>query len=96
MCFLKDIAKTAFRTCYGHYDHIVMPFRLTNAPATFMDLMNYVFNDFLDKFMNMFIDDDSVHSKSKEEHEEHLRKVLQVLKKVTLCEIQKNVNFGWT
>lgn len=79
MCFLKDIAKTTFHTCYGHYDHIVMPFRLTN----------YVFKDFLDKFMNMFIDDNSVHSKSKEEHEEHLRKVLQVLKKVTLCKIQK-------
>ena len=70
----------AFRIRYGHYEFLVMPFRLTNAPTTFMDLMNRVFRKYLNKFMIVFIDDILMYSQSKEEHEEYLRIVLQTLR----------------
>ena len=70
----------AFRTRYGHYEFVVMPFWLTNSPLVFMCLMNNVLHKYLDKFVVFFIDDILIYSKTKEEHEEHLKIVLQVLR----------------
>ncbi|XP_060962147.1 uncharacterized protein LOC133032280 [Cannabis sativa] len=71
----EDMAKTAFRTRYGHCEFLVMSFGLTNVPTTFMDFMNRVFKDFLDKCVIMFIDDILVYSQLEEEHKHHLRMV---------------------
>ncbi|GKC27628.1 putative reverse transcriptase domain-containing protein, partial [Tanacetum coccineum] len=73
----EDIPKTAFRTRYGHYEFQVMPFSLTNAPAVFMDLMNRVCKPYLDRFVIVFIDDILVYSKSRKEHEGHLKLILR-------------------
>nr|GEX70375.1 RNA-directed DNA polymerase homolog [Tanacetum cinerariifolium] len=75
-----DILKTTFRTCYGNFKFTVIPFGLTNAPAVFMDLMNRVYRPYLDKFVIVFKDDILIYSKTREEHVEHLRLVLELLK----------------
>ncbi|GJV22721.1 putative reverse transcriptase domain-containing protein [Tanacetum coccineum] len=80
----EDTPNTAFRTRYGHYEFQVMPFGLTNAHAVFMDLMNRVCKPCLDKFVIIFIDDILIYSKSKQEHEEHLKLILEFLKKEQL------------
>ncbi|GJX49475.1 retrotransposon protein, putative, ty1-copia subclass [Tanacetum coccineum] len=80
----EDIPKTVFRTRYGHYEFQVMPFGLTNALTVFMDLMNRVCRPYLDKFVIVFIDDILIYSKSKEEHDAHLRLILELLKKKEL------------
>nr|GEZ92780.1 putative reverse transcriptase domain-containing protein [Tanacetum cinerariifolium] len=80
----EDIPKTAFRTRYRHYEFQVMPFGLTNTPAVFMDLMNQVCKPYLDKFMIVFIDDMLIYSKDEKEHKEHLKAILELLKKEEL------------
>jgi hypothetical protein len=72
----QDVPKTAFRTRYGHFEFLVLPFGLTDAPTLFMDLMNRVFQPYLDNFVVVFINDILVYSKSYEEHEQHLRQTL--------------------
>ena len=85
--------KTTFRTQYGHCEFLVMPFRLTNAPTAFMDLMNHVLRPFLDRFVMVIIDDTLVYSKDREDHDTHLRVLLETLRKEQLhakmskCEI---------
>jgi len=92
--------KTTFRTRYGHYEYKVMPFGVTNAPGVFMEYMNRIFHAFLDRFVVVFIDDILIYSKSEEEHAEHLKTVLQVLRekklyaKLSKCEFWlKEVSF---
>jgi hypothetical protein len=93
----EDINKTAFRTRYGHYVFRVVPFGLSNAPPVFMCLMNSVFREYLDKFVIVFLDDILVYSKSEEDHEHHLRMVLQVLRehqlysKLSKCSFYQNI-----
>jgi hypothetical protein len=87
-----DIPKTAFVSRYGLYEFTVMSLGLTNAPAYFMYMMNKVFMEYLDKFVVVFIDDILVYSRNEEEHEGHLRLVLQKLRghklyaKLSKCE----------
>ena len=88
-----DIHKTAFHTKYDHYEFVVMPFGLTNAPANFMCMMNNIFSKYIDKFVLVFIDDILVYSKIKEEHEEHLCKVLTVLQEQQLYAIFSTCDF---
>ena len=80
----SDVPKTTFKTRYRHYEFLVMPFGLTNAPAVFMDLMNRIFRPYLDRFVVVFIDDILVYSRDEEEHAEHLRIVLQILREKQL------------
>ncbi|GJS98719.1 reverse transcriptase domain-containing protein [Tanacetum coccineum] len=80
----EDIPKTTFRTRYRHYEFHVIPFGLTNTPAVFIDLMNLVCKPYLDKFVIVFIDDILIYSHNKEEHADHLRIILELLKKEKL------------
>ncbi|GJS94968.1 putative reverse transcriptase domain-containing protein [Tanacetum coccineum] len=89
----EDIPIIAFRTRYGNVEFQVMPFGLTNAPAVFINLMNRVCKPYLDKFVIVFIDDILIYSKSKEDHEEHLKIILGLLKKEKLYAKFSKYNF---
>nr|GEZ02533.1 hypothetical protein [Tanacetum cinerariifolium] len=80
----EDSPKTAFKTWYGHYEFQVMPFGLTNVPAVLMDLMSRMCKPYLDKFVIVFINDILIYSRNKEEHEDYLRIILELLKKEKL------------
>ena len=81
----EDVTKSAFRTRSRHFEFLIMPFGLTNGPTTFMDLMIQVFQPYLDQFIVVFIDDILIYSKSKEEHENHLKIVLPILRERCSC-----------
>ena len=89
-------ALTAFRTRYGHFEFTVLPFGLTNAPGSFMSVMNHIFQDFLDKFVIVYLDDILIYSKTIEEHTEHLKNVLMRLReqkfygKLSKCDFAVN------
>ena len=89
----EDVLKTAFCTKYGHYEFLVMPFGLINAPTTFIYLMNRVFKPYLDQFVVDFIDDILVYSKNKEEHEKHLHVILQTLREHQLFDKPNKCEF---
>jgi hypothetical protein len=80
----EDIPKMAFKTRNGHYEFLVMSFGLTNVPVVFIDMMNRVFHNYLDQFTMVFIDDILIYSGTSEEHEEHLRKALERLRREQL------------
>ena len=92
----SNVPKTVFKTHYGHYEFLMMPFGLTNEPTAFMDLMNRVFHPYFDQFVIIFIDDILVYSKNAKKHAFHLRIVLQTLRdkqlysKFSKCEFWLN------
>ena len=90
----EDIHKIAFKMRYGHYEFVVVPFGLTNEPATFMCLMNSVFSKYLNKFVLVFLDGILIYSKNEEEHEEHLRLTLQLLREHQLYEKMSKCDFS--
>ena len=91
-----DVEKTAFRIRYGHYQFMVLPFGLTNAPATFMHLMNSIFAEYLDKFVSIFLDDILIYSKNMEEHKQHLKIVFEILRNNQLYASKKKCEFAKT
>ena len=92
----EEIFKTTFRTHYGHYEFVVIPFGLKNALGTFMCIMSNIVSDYLDKFVVVLIDNILIYSKNEQEHKEHLKIVLQVLRgqqlyaKFSKCEFFKD------
>ncbi|MDM1630732.1 RNA-directed DNA polymerase, partial [Escherichia coli] len=90
----QDIPKTAINTRYGHYEFTVMPFGLTNAPATFNRLMQDILREYLDDFVLVFFDDILIYSKNAADHETHVRKVLEILRKHQLFAKKSKFTFS--
>ncbi len=76
----EDVLEMTFKTHFGHYEFVLVPFGLMNAPSVFMNLMNAVFRKYLDKFVQVFLDDILIYSRTLEEHEEHIRLVPKCLR----------------
>jgi len=89
----EDIQKTTIHTRYGHFEFLVMPFGVTNTPSIFMDLMNRVFHMYLDWFVAVFIDDILVYSTNHQDHGEHLKTVLRILREKKLYAKLKKCEF---
>jgi hypothetical protein len=89
----QDVPKTAFRTRYGHFEFLVLPFGLTNAPGTFMHLMHQTFREFLDDFVLVFLDDILIFSRTLEEHQRHVEKVLTKLRESKLYAKESKCDF---
>ncbi|CAF5087292.1 unnamed protein product, partial [Rotaria sp. Silwood1] len=90
----EDIEKTAFRTRYGSFEFVVLPFGLTNAPPTFMRLMNSIFHKYLDVFVIIYLDDILVYSKKEQDHYHHIKLVLQLLRDNHLYVNKAKCQFG--
>src|SRR3569833_1949864 len=92
----QDIPKTAFTTPFGLYEWIVLPMGLTNSPATFQNVMNRIFQDYVDKFVVVYLDDIMVFSDNMEEHQQHLRLVLDRLRQYGLTVKPKKCDWAKT
>ena len=92
----QDVPKTAFRTRYGHFEFLVLPFGLTNALTSFINLMNIIFKSYLDRITVVFNDDVLVYSKTREEHADHLRIILQTLRDHYLYAKREKCDFWMT
>lgn len=90
----EDIPKTAFRCYYGHFEFLVLPFELTNAPATFQSCMNHVFRKQLRKFLLVFFDDILIYSKTWEKHLKHIDEVQSILEEHSLFAKLSKCEFG--
>ena len=88
-----DVPKTAFRTRYGHFEFLVLPFGLTNAPATFMHMMHDIFRPLLDRCVLVFLDDILIYSRNEAEHEQHVREVLELLRRNKLFAKESKCEF---